>query len=59
MKTFFVLEGQNSHSVLWRRVMIPPLNNKDLQEIIKVRHPDLELHVGKLIGIDMIFFFNL
>ncbi|KAL2575217.1 hypothetical protein GLYMA_16G004800v4 [Glycine max] len=41
--------GQNSHSVLWRRVMIPPLNNKDLQEIIKVRHPDLELHVGKLI----------
>ncbi|TKY64312.1 Midasin protein [Spatholobus suberectus] len=41
--------GQNSLGVLWRRVMIPPLDNKDLQEIIKVRYPDLELHVGKLI----------
>ena len=51
----FVLEGQNSLSVLWRRVMIPSLDNRDLQEIIKVRHPNLELHVGKLIGIDMIF----
>ena len=51
----FVLEGQNSLSVLWRRVMIPSLDNRDLQEIIEVRHPNLELHVGKLIGIDMIF----
>ncbi|KAL3008468.1 hypothetical protein AAZX31_07G033800 [Glycine max] len=41
--------GQNSLSVLWRRVMIPSLDNRDLQEIIEVRHPNLELHVGKLI----------
>ncbi|CAJ1950871.1 unnamed protein product [Sphenostylis stenocarpa] len=41
--------GQNSLSVFWRRVMIPPLDNKDLKEILKVRYPDLELHVGQLI----------
>ncbi|RDX86825.1 Midasin, partial [Mucuna pruriens] len=41
--------GQNSLSVLWRRVMILPPGNKDLQEIIKVRYPDLELYAAKLI----------
>jgi len=35
--------------------MVPPLDNKDLQEILKVRYPDLELHVSQLIGIDLIF----
>ncbi|WVZ26656.1 hypothetical protein V8G54_005200 [Vigna mungo] len=29
--------------------MVPPLDNKDLQEILKVRYPDLELYVNQLI----------
>ncbi|XP_029127909.1 midasin [Cajanus cajan] len=41
--------GQNSLGVFWRRVMIPALDNKDLQQIIKVRHPNLDPHIGKLI----------
>ncbi|KAK7258525.1 hypothetical protein RIF29_24105 [Crotalaria pallida] len=41
--------GQDSLSVLWRRVMIQPPDNKDLQEIVKVRYPDMELLAGKLI----------
>ncbi|KAK8465039.1 hypothetical protein PHAVU_010G134100 [Phaseolus vulgaris] len=41
--------GQNSLSVFWRRVMVPPLDNQDLQDILKVRYPDLELHVSQLI----------
>ena len=52
--TFFVFVGRDSLSVLWRRVMIRPPDNKDLQEILKVKYPDLELHVEKIIGIDMI-----
>ncbi|KAK7243806.1 hypothetical protein RIF29_38618 [Crotalaria pallida] len=43
-------EGQDSLSVLWRRVMIQPPDNKDLQEIVKVRYPDMELLAGKLIA---------
>ncbi|XP_052724837.1 midasin isoform X1 [Vigna angularis] len=45
----FESAGQNSFSVFWRRVMVPPLDNKDLHEILKVRYPDLEFHVSQLI----------
>lgn len=34
-------------------------DNKDLQEIVEVRYPDLELHAGKLIGIDIQFCYYL
>ncbi|KAJ1401026.1 Sigma-54 interaction domain, ATP-binding site 1 [Sesbania bispinosa] len=41
--------GQDSLSVVWRRVMVCPPYNKDLQEIVKLRYPNLEPHVDKLI----------
>lgn len=51
MLTLILFYGQDSLSVLWRRIIIQPPDNKDLQEIVKVRYPDLGLHAGKLIGI--------
>lgn len=55
MLTFVVLEGRDSLSVLWRRVMIRPPDNEDLRNILKVRYPNLELLVDNLIGIDIMF----
>lgn len=55
MLNFVVLKGRCSLSVLWRRVMIMPPDNEDLQNILKVWYPNLELLVDKLIGIYMNF----
>ncbi|XP_058750373.1 midasin-like isoform X2 [Vicia villosa] len=41
--------GQGSLSVLWKRIIIQPPENEDLQHIVKVRYPDLELHASELI----------
>ncbi|XP_027334240.1 midasin [Abrus precatorius] len=41
--------AQNSHSVFWRRVMIPSPDKKEMEDIIKARYPDLELHVDRLL----------
>ncbi|GAU42105.1 hypothetical protein TSUD_350790, partial [Trifolium subterraneum] len=45
----FESAGQDALTVLWRRIIIQPPENKDLQEIVKARYPDLGLHAGKLI----------
>ncbi|MCH81446.1 midasin, partial [Trifolium medium] len=45
----FESAGQDALSVLWRRIIIQPPENKDLQEIVKARYPDLRLHAVKLI----------
>jgi midasin len=45
----FESAGQDALSVLWRRIIIQPPENKDLQEIVKARYPDLGLHTGKVI----------
>lgn len=48
---FIVLEGRGSLSVLWRRVMIRPPDNEDLQNILIAWYPNLEPLVDKLTGI--------
>ncbi|AET01690.2 midasin [Medicago truncatula] len=41
--------GQDSLSVLWKKIRIRAPENEDLQEIVKVRYPDLGIHANKLI----------
>ncbi|KAL5579519.1 hypothetical protein UlMin_011961 [Ulmus minor] len=44
-----IIEGGNSLSVFWRRVMVGPPNVEDLQNIVRASYPSLEPLAEKLI----------
>lgn len=56
---FVLVVGGNSLGNVWRRVMIMPPSNDDLQNIVKAWYPNLESLADRLIGGFgyMLFFF--